>query len=522
MSTWTAEKRKNADPDVFCGPNESYPLEDQADLDAIARLYGKAADPEAVKRLAIARAKKLGLRLPPSWQESDTAEHSRSPATFALGDVGTEAGDTVRRTGLLFTAGAYPDKQFEIDTGELDDAVTTFIPCPINLEHMASTPLAGKLGHVERIWREGNSLFGEVALPIWLDKALEGSGRKVSATWDRATKQLRNLALVNNPRVPDAALFSAYAAFNARHDTPEGQTAMQHLHDVCAANGAVCSQANAVHMHSRHEHKGMQSIHDLAKHHGARCVAIGYPMVGSPPPDHDGPDGDNDADDPPMATMSHTPTTRPVVARRNTTVSKIGQWFGLGREARELARNAGAELEDESTFTIIEEEARTAADEARVAAFNALEAERDAARRERDIAVQERFAATAQRLQGEAAAFADGLIVGNKILPAERESVINAMTQAGMDDAQFGSVSFSNGSTGSRVETFKALYANRPAHTLTQEHLKTAAAGGQVVFNNLTTPDPNSPDSMYTLEDLLAKTQPGKAALKARKNGTSN
>src|SRR5205085_11869415 len=93
----------------------------------------------------------------------------------------------------------------------------------------------------------GDELHGIVALPKWLDGALDE--RKVSATWDRETKTLAGLALVRNPRVSDAALMAAFAVDEAvregdsaveairtlfaaaRHDTPEGQLVMQELHN---------------------------------------------------------------------------------------------------------------------------------------------------------------------------------------------------------------------------------------------------------------------------------------------------
>jgi hypothetical protein len=58
--------------------------------------------------------------------------------------------------------------------------------------------------------------------------------------------------------------------FAARHDTFEGQRALQELHDIAARGGAVCNAGEAK-MASRHEASTLQGIHDLAVQHGAHC-----------------------------------------------------------------------------------------------------------------------------------------------------------------------------------------------------------------------------------------------------------
>ncbi len=57
----------------FAGPNESFPISTQADVDAAAHLIGKAADPEAVKRKIIAISKRKGLTVPAAWQSMKAA-----------------------------------------------------------------------------------------------------------------------------------------------------------------------------------------------------------------------------------------------------------------------------------------------------------------------------------------------------------------------------------------------------------------------------------------------------------------
>lgn len=119
----------------------------------------------------------------------------------------------VRRTGTIFRCGSFPDKDFALTPDEAKAAIAAFQPCAVDLEH-TSTVLDNRLGMLERVemHADGESLVGTVALPKWLDDLLDDGTRKVSATWDKATKQLRGLAIVNTPRIPDAALFAAFSA----------------------------------------------------------------------------------------------------------------------------------------------------------------------------------------------------------------------------------------------------------------------------------------------------------------------
>ena len=72
--------------------------------------------------------------------------------------------------------------------------------------------------------------------------------------------------------LPAADIDASVAALAKRHDTPHGQQALQHLHDVAVSHGAVCSASNA-RMASRHEANGIQAVHDTAVEHGASCAA---------------------------------------------------------------------------------------------------------------------------------------------------------------------------------------------------------------------------------------------------------
>lgn len=155
------------------------------------------------------------------------------------------ASDIVTRKGKIFEAGDYPDKQFAITPEELAAAAADFKPVPLDLEHR-STVLDGRLGELSgvELSEDGRTLYGSVALPRWLDSLLDEGKRKVSCTWDRATKRLQGLALVNQPRITDAVLMAAFTAdFEGRRNSSADMAAIQTIHDHCAQLGAECASS---------------------------------------------------------------------------------------------------------------------------------------------------------------------------------------------------------------------------------------------------------------------------------------
>jgi hypothetical protein len=61
----------------------------------------------------------------------------------------------------------------------------------------------------------------------------------------------------------------------------------------------------------------------------------------------------------------------------------------------------------------------------------------------------------------EAVLFADEQIRDGRAMPSEREAIIDAFTQASIDDGVIGAVSFADGRTTSRVEIIKRQYKDR-------------------------------------------------------------
>jgi SPP1 gp7 family putative phage head morphogenesis protein len=143
----------------------------------------------------------------------------------------------VTRRGPIFKLGAYPDKQFSLSADEARRAVASFTPVAIDSEHKQSI-FDGKLGQLKGVTLDGDVLYGEMDVPQWLHDLFPEQPIPVSTTWHRQQKQIIGLALAANPRVSDAAMMTAFSATFARHDTFEGQQAMQELHDHAARNGA--------------------------------------------------------------------------------------------------------------------------------------------------------------------------------------------------------------------------------------------------------------------------------------------
>jgi hypothetical protein len=382
----------------------------------------------------------------------NSAEFAASVATFELQTTSApiyDDGETIYRPGKLFVAGEYRDKDYAMTATEILAAAEAFTdPLPIDLEHVP-TPLDGKLGELVSVEARGDELHGIVALPKWLDSALDQ--RKVSATWDRATKTLAGLALVRNPRVSDAALMAAFAVDEilhedgdaaiealtswyaaARHDTPEGQQIMQELHNTSARGGAVCKASNTTKMASGHESSTIQKVHDMTTEHGATCSSK-KPGQGNWPYMFSRKEGS------PMTTA----------------------WDWLK-----------AKLEGEP--------APETSASAHTAAMNADDPQLVKMREEQAALKAENMRIRLERIHDQAVAFADATIREKKAYPAEREAIVADFVQRATDDLVLepAIVSFKD-SDGkdqtrkvSRLDMLKADFAARPPHALDLERLK--------------------------------------------------
>lgn len=424
-----------------------------------------------------------------------------SAAAFAL-DGPVVEGDFVLRSGKLFEAGLYADKDFSITPEEMLVAATEFAPVPVDLEHAHTPFLNGKLGELRsvKVGDNGWDLLGTVALPKWLDDALEGTGRKVSATWDRATKRLAGLAIVENPRVTDAALMAAFSVNEiahaegneqaqaldalmayfaaARHDTPSGRMAMQELHDVAERRGAVCKASNAK-MASGHESTAIQKVHDLTMEHGAKCSSLqAYPPAGLP-------------------YFSASRRQSPKEGRKMSRFDEFMTWL-KGDEGDDPAAVPPATM--------------SATDNAELKAL-----------RERQTALEsENARIRAERINDQAAAFADTQIREYRAIPAEREIIISDYVQRATDDSLLAQFSQADPSRKSGVESLKATFAARPAHALTTEGLKPEELS--VLMNRAETDaaGSNKPSSKDKIDEMIGLTPLGQTHLRQRNGHSGN
>jgi hypothetical protein len=71
---WPQAKRDKTPAEDFAGPDQSFPITSQADVDAAAHLVGKATNPKAVKAKIMAIAKRKGLKIPEAWVENSNPE----------------------------------------------------------------------------------------------------------------------------------------------------------------------------------------------------------------------------------------------------------------------------------------------------------------------------------------------------------------------------------------------------------------------------------------------------------------
>lgn len=137
-----------------------------------------------------------------------------------LPDAGAGAPEVVRRRGKVFEVGDYPDKGFSLTMDEARAAVAAFVPVNANFSHH-QTVADGKCGVLESVELcADGSIVGTLAEPASFARWLGGGARKLSLEWDKAVKRIVGVAHALNPRIPDAVVFEAIAAFE-RGETPE-------------------------------------------------------------------------------------------------------------------------------------------------------------------------------------------------------------------------------------------------------------------------------------------------------------
>jgi len=112
---------------------------------------------------------------------------------------------TVR--ALLLKTGEYPDLGVSVGVDTLETLVRNFLPVPVLLEHL-ETPF--RLGEVLRVWREGDTLYGELSLYDEAQALLERWGLKsLSVGLTGGLTRLLEVSVTARPRVREARLLNS-------------------------------------------------------------------------------------------------------------------------------------------------------------------------------------------------------------------------------------------------------------------------------------------------------------------------
>lgn len=198
------EERKAAKH--HCGPGNSYPINSQADAHDAWNLAGHADNPSAVRACVRRVAKAEGWSLPKT-----------ASVRASMGEVVFSDEEWVTRTGKIFAVGDYdhpdPEQRFSFTPDDAERVVSAFQPVFAETEHFFTDErpsiFDGKIGQLQKVWREGQELFGEIRVPSFVDRVWGDAGRKISLVFDPVSKMIIRCGLVLRPRVPDAVMMSA-------------------------------------------------------------------------------------------------------------------------------------------------------------------------------------------------------------------------------------------------------------------------------------------------------------------------
>lgn len=289
MATLTKAERDKLPADTFVDPQRRlFPIQDQEDVERCLTMLDGTEDPNGYGERLQALAKAKGLTLP-----SPAATAGFAAVGFSTAPAGTAQGDYVLRdVPILMRTGDYEfDKQgvFSFTPEDVLGAVKTFkSPVPLKNTHKESGSVfdgidLGSVVELRPATETLDALGGKARIPVWLDTLYKDQPLQCSANFDWHSKKLTHVALVTNPRIPDAALFAAFAAdtvakAKGKQSTPHGMQAMQDLHDMAARSGGMCSGKGAEFSEapftSSDERDTLQQVHDLTKDGGAKCNLI--------------------------------------------------------------------------------------------------------------------------------------------------------------------------------------------------------------------------------------------------------
>lgn len=472
-------EREKESPDLFGDPdNRLFPARDKSEFQeslALASRMGESGRGIVERLSGIAREKGF---LPAAFSDEERlAERSALDASviraeavaFERGEDAREEGDYVVYPGRkLFPAGWYESHQFGKTPEELALAPFAFSQVPLDLEHKTTVikeEYTGFVANYSGSW-EGDDyvMRGDVHVHKFLDPLLKDES-KMSTTWSRETGDLTGVALLLNPRIPDAKLKSAFSEarveFAKKHETYSGQSAIQAMHDTAARSGAICAppkgDGKKAGFVSKGESSAIQAIHDAAVAAGAKCEAKGD--------------------------------------------------YSAYYYSDDSAGRAPHAEEEKSMETTAVKATVPSASGGGEAAFAELEAKFQAERKRTD-----ELAAKLRR--ADARAFAARF--KEKITPRETEIVAAFAERLMEDDAESeAAIQFSDKESGSRLETLDALLDGLKPHRFSEEVLETGDAGRFALFEGAAEDGKTPEDSLRTRIAGAAKRYMGASVKKA-------
>jgi hypothetical protein len=279
----TEDERDKIASEDFAQPPDGYPCDTQAHLDACAKLIGKAPADEqaAIKKTAMAIAKRKGLELPDSWQDAKMGVAFGDEASIAT--FGEPVGKYVPWSGPIFKRGTYPAQKIDASEPEYLATLASRFPGKFRLKDThedTQSVFAAKLGYASKIWHEGDQVFGSGMIHRAVKEFIGDEPLKVSIEIDRATITPVGLAVLNFPQVPDAQIAAQFGAAvdaveaefsGARHSQADADH-VQQIHDHACALGATCGSAQMGARHSKADAADIQQMHDLTVCQGATCA----------------------------------------------------------------------------------------------------------------------------------------------------------------------------------------------------------------------------------------------------------
>lgn len=430
---------------------------------------------------------------------------------FALDEDASEDGDMVVRSGKLFEAGDYPDKNFSLSEEELAVAAAGFEPVKNDLEHRP-TILDDSLGEVTAVEARGRELFGSVKIPRWLDSMLKDKPIKTSLTWDRTTKKIVGNSLVRNPRITDAQLVAAFYSDDQERDEhgrwasggPSGTAKSDGMGGTVADGGGIGKFNTSVrkaisnaplrasksavdksqktlsmgdkandydsHMEASETHSELESMH--AKYADVASKFAKHYRDGK---DSGGAKEYEDA----FKFHSDMADMHGELAYRHDAKAMSIQRKSKSKFSAESAKNGGKNmsLKDKLLALFGAKKPEEVTDDEVTAIFseeksaNAEPDKKDDAEFAVDPAT---LAAMQRRLIGDAADKQFGkLLADGRAFPAERDTFVAAFSQAVIDDAGEKACFADDGSVieGTRTKMLCAVYASRVPHGMTTEQL---------------------------------------------------